>query len=79
LVFGAPRFSGPRRETALISVIKRQVKDLSAELNRVDWPSKDKVKGATYAVVIVSVFVGVYLWGADVVFSWLTKHLLPRH
>jgi len=63
----------------LISVIKRQVKDLAAELNRVDWPSKDKVKSATYAVVIVSVFVGVYLWGADVFFSWVTKHLLPRH
>jgi len=63
----------------LISTIKRQTKDLLAELNRVDWPSKNKVLSATYAVVLVSVFVGVYLWGADVLFSWLTKFLAPRH
>jgi len=63
---------------SLISVIKRQVKDLAAELNRVDWPTKDKVINATYAVLIVSIFVGIYLWGADVFFSWVTKYLLPR-
>ncbi|MCL1893369.1 MAG: preprotein translocase subunit SecE [Holophagaceae bacterium] len=61
----------------MISVIKRQVKDLAAELNRVDWPTKDKVLNATYAVLIVSIFVGVYLWGADVFFSWASKYLLP--
>jgi preprotein translocase subunit SecE len=62
----------------LISLIKRQVKDLAAELGRVDWPTKDKVKNATLAVVVVSILVGAYLWGADVFFSWVTKHLLPR-
>jgi preprotein translocase subunit SecE len=61
----------------LISTIKRQTKDLVAELNRVDWPDKDKVRNATYAVVAVSVLVGIYLWGADIFFSWLTKFLLP--
>jgi len=63
----------------LISTIKRQAKDLIAELNRVDWPDKNKVLSATYAVVLVSAFVGVYLWGADILFSWLTKFLVPRH
>ncbi|MCL1908253.1 MAG: preprotein translocase subunit SecE [Holophagaceae bacterium] len=62
----------------MISVIKRQVKDLAAELNRVDWPTKNKVLSATYAVLVVSIFVGVYLWGADVFFSWVTKYLLPK-
>jgi len=62
----------------LISTIKRQTKDLIAELNRVDWPAKNKVLGATYAVVIVSVIIGTYLWGADVFFSWLTKLLVPK-
>jgi preprotein translocase subunit SecE len=62
----------------LISLIKRQVKDLAAELGRVDWPTKDKVKSATISVVVVSLLVGVYLWGADVFFSWITKYLLPR-
>ncbi|MDR0498889.1 MAG: preprotein translocase subunit SecE [Holophagales bacterium] len=62
----------------MISTIKRQVKNLIAELNRVDWPTKNKVFSATYAVVIVSVFVGAYLWASDVLFSWITHFLVPR-
>jgi preprotein translocase subunit SecE len=62
----------------LISTIKRQVKDLIAELNRVDWPTRNKVLSATYAVVIVSVFVGTYLWAADILFSWVTHFLVPK-
>ena len=62
----------------MISTIKRQTKDLIAELNRVDWPSKDKVLKSTYAVVAVSVLIGIYLWGADILFSWLNELLLPK-
>ena len=62
----------------MISTIKRQTKDLIAELNRVDWPTKNKVLSATYAVVIVSVIIGIYLWGADIFFTWLTKFLVPK-
>jgi preprotein translocase SecE subunit len=61
----------------LISAIKRRTKDLIDELNRVDWPDKQKVFGSTYAVVAVSLFVAAYLWGADVLFNWLTGMLMP--
>lgn len=63
----------------LISTIKRQTKDLATELKRVDWPAKDKVLSSTYAVVVVSVFVGAFLWGADWVISWGMKFILPHH
>jgi len=63
----------------LISIIKQQARDLVAELNRVDWPSKDKVLNQTYAVVAVSVFVGLFLWGADWVITWGMKVVLPYH
>jgi preprotein translocase subunit SecE len=63
----------------LISIIKQQAKELLAELNRVDWPSKDKVLSASYSVVAVSVFVGLFLWGADWVISWGMKFILPHH
>jgi len=53
----------------VIGAIKQQAKDLSAELSRVDWPSKEKVMTSAYTVVIVSVFVGIYLWGVDWVFD----------
>ena len=62
---------------ALIATIKKQAKDLWAELDRVDWPDKQKVLGATYAVVVVSVFVGFFLWGADLLISWGMSHILP--
>jgi preprotein translocase subunit SecE len=63
----------------LISIIKQQTKELLAELNRVDWPSKEKVLSASYSVVAVSVFVGLFLWGADWVISWGMKFILPHH
>jgi preprotein translocase SecE subunit len=63
----------------VIGVIKHQTKELLAELSRVDWPSKDKVMSSTWSIVIVSVFVGFFLWGADLAISYLMKFLLPGH
>jgi len=63
----------------LIATIKQQAKDLLTELNRVDWPTKEKVLSAAYAVAAVSVFVGVFLWSADWVISWGMKFILPHH
>lgn len=53
----------------MIGAIKQQARDLLAELDRVDWPSKEKVLTSTYTVVIISAFVGAYLWSVDWVFS----------
>jgi len=61
----------------LISAIRRRTKDLAAELNRVDWPDRQKVLNSTYAVAAISAVVATYLWGADVLFNWLTSLLMP--
>lgn len=53
----------------MIGAIKQQAKDLAAELNRVDWPSREKVMSSAWTVVVVSVFVGVFLWSVDWVLS----------
>ena len=53
----------------MIGAIKQQAKDLSAELSRVDWPTKEKVMTSAYTVVLVSAFVGLYLWSVDWVFT----------
>ena len=63
----------------MISTVKHQVKDLWAELGRVDWPAWDKVRSASLSVVIVSVFVGLFLWGADWVITWGMALILPHH
>ena len=62
----------------MISTIKHQAKELLAELNRVDWPGKQKVLSAAYSVAIVSVFVGIFLYLADKVISWGMAHILPH-
>jgi preprotein translocase SecE subunit len=50
----------------VISKIKQQAIDLWVEVHdRVDWPSTQKVRSATLAVVTVSVFVGAFFWGVD--------------
>ena len=53
----------------MISAIKQQAKELSAELNRVDWPTKDKVMSSAWTVVVISLFVGAFLWSVDWVLS----------
>lgn len=62
----------------MISNIKQQTKDLYDELKRVDWPGQKKVMSATYTVVGISLFVGIYLWGSDLFVGWLLKYLLPN-
>ena len=63
----------------MIGSIKQQAKDLLAELSRVDWPTKDKVVNSTWSILIISVFVGFFLYGADWVISYGMKYLLPHH
>jgi preprotein translocase subunit SecE len=63
----------------LISSLKTQVQELFAELNRVDWPKKEKVVRYTWAVVILSIVVGLYLWGADLGIARLLKFIIPTH
>ncbi len=59
--------------------LKNQAQDLIAELNRVDWPKKDKVMRYTWSVVILSVVVGLYLWGVDLGIAKLLKYVIPTH
>jgi len=53
--------------------------ELLAELKRVDWPGKPKVLSAAYSVVIVSAFVGLFLWACDKVITWGMAFILPHH
>jgi preprotein translocase subunit SecE len=63
----------------VIGAIKQQARDLKAELDRVDWPSRDKVMSSTWIVVVISVFVGVFLWLADWVLARGFALFFPRH
>ena len=63
----------------MIATIKQQTKDLFAELQRVDWPNREKVLASTTTVVFISLFVGLFLWLADLGLTWAMQYVLPRH
>jgi preprotein translocase subunit SecE len=62
----------------VIGTIKQQAKDLFAELRRVDWPNREKVLGSTATVIVISVFVGIFLWLADLGLTWVMQRVLPH-
>jgi preprotein translocase subunit SecE len=63
----------------LISAIKQQAKSLYVEMKKVDWPSWEKVRSSSLSVAIVSLFVGLFLYGADRLISYGVSFILPHH
>jgi preprotein translocase subunit SecE len=56
----------------------RWFEDISSELKKVSWPSRDETIYLTTVVIIVALAVGVLLGGVDVFFNWLIDRLLLR-
>lgn len=54
------------------------LKEVKAELKKVIWPSKPEVVKLTVVVLAVSVLVGIYIGGLDLVFTKLTDVLVKR-
>lgn len=52
------------------------MEDISSELRKVSWPSRDETVYLTTVVIIVALAVGVLLGGVDVFFNWLIDRLL---
>ncbi len=51
------------------------LRDVRGEMKKVTWPSKNDLTKTTIAVVIISLFFGVYLFGVDVVFTRIFQHI----
>jgi len=67
----APRLDTPRRGGVL-----GFVRESSAELQKVEWPSRAQVTTGTIVVIIAVVIVGFYLWIADQAFKNLVEKVL---
>lgn len=52
--------------------------DIVSELRKVNWPSRRELVHLTIIVIIVSVAVGVILWGIDYGFSNLVENTILR-
>lgn len=53
-------------------------RDIIGELRKVTWPSRSEVYHLTFVVVVVSIFFGVVLGGADLSFSWIVERTILR-
>jgi preprotein translocase subunit SecE len=51
------------------------LRDVRGEMKKVTWPSKNDLTKTTIAVVIISLFFGIYLFGVDVVFTRIFQRI----
>jgi preprotein translocase subunit SecE len=54
------------------------MEDITSELKKVTWPTRDETIYLTTVVIIVAVAVGIVLGGIDLFFNWLIDRLLLR-
>ncbi len=52
--------------------------EVKAELLKVTWPTKDQVIRLTTVVVVISVVVGLFLGGLDLVFTKLVELIIKK-
>ena len=50
-------------------------REVWGELRRVTWPTREEATRLTVLVLIVSTAFGLFLGGADLVFSWVMEQL----
>jgi preprotein translocase subunit SecE len=50
--------------------------EVRSELKKVTWPSRQEVQTTTVVVIVTTVVFGFYLFGLDLVFSWVFRHVL---
>jgi preprotein translocase subunit SecE len=58
------------------NVLTRFIGESWGELKKVEWPNQSQVIQATAVVLIACAIVGVYLWGADLVFKRFVQNVL---
>ena len=58
--------------------IRRFVSESWGELQKVEWPTQNQLIQGVVVVLIACLVVGVFLWGADLVFKRLVENVLLR-
>ena len=52
------------------------LKEVKAELKKVNWSTKEELFTATIMVIVVTAFLTLYVFGVDYVFTKLVRYLL---
>lgn len=54
------------------------LKEVFEELKKVAWPSKNLVKTATIAVIVLTLILALYLWSLDILFTKIIAFIMER-
>lgn len=52
------------------------LREVKQEMDRVTWPTKDEVKGATVVVIIVVILIGFFIGLVDKIFTIVNDFIL---
>ena len=74
----SPKAVPVRRGPAVWERVVRYVREVRAELARVDWPSRPELIAMTVVVVVVVLVMALYLGAWDLLFTWLFQRVLVR-
>jgi preprotein translocase subunit SecE len=72
-----PAVAGPSRGQQRGGV-RRFMAESWGELQKVEWPTQNQLIQGVVVVLIACLVVGVFLWGADLVFKRLVENVLLR-
>lgn len=60
----------------MFSSLRNYLRGAYSELQKVTWPTKKEVQQYTVLVIIVSVALGLYMYGLDLGFEWLLARFI---
>jgi preprotein translocase SecE subunit len=67
-----------RNRTAYDKYVPGFARDIISELRKVSWPTREETTRLGFAVIVVSVAIGLALGGIDLGFNWLVDNTLLR-
>jgi preprotein translocase subunit SecE len=65
----------PEHVSGWLGRARRFLVDSRAELGRVTWPTRREVWATTVVVILISLLFGIYLYGVDLILSWLVHSI----
>jgi preprotein translocase subunit SecE len=51
------------------------LRDIRGEMKKVSWPSRSDMIKTTIAVIVISLFFGIYLFGVDFIFVRIFRQI----
>jgi preprotein translocase subunit SecE len=66
------------KRTAYERYVPRYPREIVSELRKVTWPTREETTRLGFAVIVVSIAMGIALGGIDLGFNWLVDNTLLK-